>query len=165
MVTVVGYEYFGRPYVVGEAPGPSEGEPMAGIVKFISGLSGTDEELLREWFTWENLLGQWPGYGPSGGSEFPMDEARLRAAQMRKDDEAFIYLGRRVAKAFGHKGEWFVWKNDQVVCPHPSGLNRWWNRSENVAEARTFWRQTITSARLAKEHNITFYEVEEARAF
>jgi hypothetical protein len=164
MTTVVGYEYFGRPYVLGEAPGPSEGEPMAGIVTFISSLSGTSEDKLRELFKWENLLGQWPGYGPSGGSDFPMEEARRRAAVMLSDPAHpnFIFLGRRVAKAFSWQGDWFVWGDDRVVCPHPSRLNRWWNKSENVAEARIFWRRMITSADLARQYSMTLAEAVKA---
>jgi hypothetical protein len=51
----------------------------------------------------------------------------------------FIYLGKRVAEAFGFRGEWFEWSHDQVVAPHPSGLSRWWNDPNNVGLARAFW--------------------------
>jgi hypothetical protein len=142
LTAVVGYEYYGRPYVIGEAPGRREGPPLGGARKRIGDLIGLSEEEMARRFRWENLLDAWPGYGPNGGSAFPMDAARIRAYFLREEKypgSRFILLGRRVADAFWFKQPWFVWSNDLTVAPHPSGLSRWWNDPENLAAAKTFW--------------------------
>lgn len=152
MVSVFGYEYFGRPYVVGEAPGPKGGVPLEGARQRIGKLIGADPDDLALQFEWRNLLDEWPGYGPNGGSAFPMEAARRRARFMLihhrplgvDRNRPFIYLGRRVAAAFGFRGEWFEWSHDQVVTPHPSGLSRWWNDPANVARAREFWQTEVS---------------------
>lgn len=146
--TVIGYEYFGRPYVIGEAPGPSAGQPLEGVRRRISTISGLPVALLEDRFRWLNLLDEWPGYGPSGGSRFPADAAEQRADDLMRAVAGgelrtrFIYLGRRVAKAFRFQGAWFVWTDGQTVVPHPSGLSRWWNSEENLARAHAFWQET-----------------------
>lgn len=28
-----------------------------------------------------------------------------------------------------------------AFCPHPSGLNRWWNDPDNKKKAKTFWKE------------------------
>ena len=158
-MTVYGYEYFGRPYVYGEAPGPSAGvpsagAPLSGIRRRLGKLIGVSEDEMAELFVWKNLLDEWPGYGPGGGSKFPASAARHRArfelARFRPltltTNRPFIYLGKRVAKAFDFDGEWLVWSHDQAVCPHPSGLNRWWNDSEHVEQARAFWENAAIKA-------------------
>lgn len=151
MTVIVGYEYFGRPYVYGEAPGPSEGAPLSGVRKSLGKLTRRSYDEMAEIFTWVNLLESWPGYGPSGGSLFPARDARAAALEQEEMFERHfpgnwprrIYLGRRVARAFRFDAEWLVWKDDQAVCPHPSGLNRWWNSSDNRERARAFWEEAI----------------------
>lgn len=151
MTTVYGYSYYGRPYVFGEAPGPTPGPPLEGIRKRIGALVGLTADEVAERCEWRNLLDQWPGYGPGGGSAFPMAAARHRARfEMVRHrpltlttNRRFIYLGRRVAAAFRFDAEWLVWKNDQAVSPHPSGLNRWWNKPENIEQAIAFWTEVM----------------------
>jgi len=142
---VIGYEYFGRPYVFGEAPGPSAGRPLSGARRRLGVLAGVGEDEMAQLFEWRNLLDEWPGYGPGGGSEFPSRAARQAAQELALSGaERRIYLGRRVAGAFGFHGEWLVWRGRESVCPHPSGLNRWWNDPENVGRAREFWRREVS---------------------
>ena len=146
---VVGYEYFGKPYVIGEAPGRRNGGlPLEGARRRIGALIGLTAEDMAEMFHWENLLDAWPGYGPNGGSKFPMSDARARASYLfyeKHREHPFILLGKRVAAAFGvpTNQPWFVWRADVAVCPHPSGLSRWWNDPENVESCREFWRTQV----------------------
>lgn len=58
-----------------------------------------------------------------------------------------VALGLRVAEAIGTPSTWFGWSlvraegDDGFVgttVPHPSGLSRWWNSSDNVGLAREF---------------------------
>lgn len=141
---VVGYEYFGRPHVIGEAPGPKGGVPLEGARRRIGCLIGLSSDEMAERFEWRNLLDEWPGYGPSGGSEFPIEAARQAAEREREAavrGQRYILLGRRVGRAFGTTAEWFRWQNNLLVAPHPSGLSRWWNDAANVERARQFWAQ------------------------
>ena len=137
----MGYEYFGRPYVIGEAPGRSNGTPLRGARRRIAKLVELDEDDLLEMFHWQNLLDQWPGYGPNGGSHFPMDAAREAARHV--SERPLILLGRRVATAFGVDQPWFGWRDGIAVTPHPSGLSRWWNDPANLEAARVFWRTQV----------------------
>lgn len=138
---VVGYEYFGRPYVIGEAPGRRPGLPLAGARRRIARLLEIEPEELADMFHWQNLLSEWPGYGPNGGSEFPMEAARAAATEITQ--RPLILLGRRVAQAFDVDQPWFVWRDGLAVCPHPSGLSRWWNDPEHTQQATEFWRTQV----------------------
>lgn len=73
---------------------------MEGIVAFVAKITGIHPTTLWDNLNWWNLLHEWPGYGPGGGSEFPKDAARLRAAELAELPGPRIYLGRRVAEAF-----------------------------------------------------------------
>lgn len=139
---VVGYQYYGKPYVVGEAPGPRPGVPLEAARKRLAGLCGVSPSVLADRMEWVNLLAAWPGYGPSGGSTFPMDAAREAAARL-SEVRPLILLGKRVAKAFGVEQPWFWWVDNIAVVPHPSGLNRWWNDPQNTARATEFWKLVI----------------------
>jgi hypothetical protein len=133
--------------VIGEAPGPSLNDELSLMkaTRRIAAIVGYDAQELRARFEWVNVLDRWPGYGPNGGSKFPMREASERAASLAREvgDRRRIYLGKRVATAFRFDEDFFVWRDKQVVCPHPSGLNRWWNSVENVELARTFWQTLL----------------------
>jgi len=154
---VFGYTYYGKPYVIGEAPGPRPGAPLEAARRRIARLIREDEAELAELFEWMNLLDEWPGYGPGGGSAFPVEAARRRARMHMINtrpagvtrNRPFVYLGKRVAAAFDFRGEWFEWHNDQVVTPHPSGLSRWWNDRANEARARQFWTELAMLVRIS----------------
>lgn len=80
------------------------------------------------------------------GSAFPMDLARERASVLA---DAFagrrvLFVGRRVARAFGLRSDYLVWNGNTrfewAIIPHPSGINQWWNDPENVERAGRFLR-------------------------
>lgn len=154
---VVGYTYYGKPYVIGEAPGPTPGLPLSGARTRIGKLIGRSAEEMAELFIWRNLLDRWPGYGPSGGSAFPMEVAKQEARHLLAvrhvhahvltppQYRRLILLGKRVAAAFSHNGDWFEWVGETVVTPHPSGLNRFWNDPANVERARAFWKEAAAT--------------------
>ena len=50
--------------------------------------------------------------------------------------------GIRLMKAMLLKWDEF----EVAVCPHPSGINRWWNYKNNVAMAQWFWVELATEA-------------------
>lgn len=58
-----------------------------------------------------------------------------------------LLLGYRVAAAFGVRREYFARQKigtaTAVVVPHPSGVNRWWNDSENVRRMERFMRGLV----------------------
>jgi len=155
VTSIYGYTYYGRPHseqtVFGEAPGPTPGAPLAQARKRIGELIGLTPDEMAERFEWRNLLDEWPGYGPGGGSAFPKNAARHRARYelvhhrplTMTTNRRFIYLGKRVAEAFHFDEQWLTWRNDQAICPHPSGLNRWWNEPANLERAREFWRALL----------------------
>lgn len=55
-----------------------------------------------------------------------------------------ILLGRRIATAFGAKGEYLKWFNhgsaEFCIVPHPSTLSAWWKNSRNLERGRAFLR-------------------------
>ena len=83
------------------------------------------------------------------GARWPAAEAEARAILLTvyRREPRFVLFGRRVAKAFGHDDDWFVWRQRDgkliAACPHPSGLSHYWNDDENVERARRFLRETI----------------------
>lgn len=98
-----------------------------------------------------NVLDYWPGSARGKGDMFPLTEARrsLHHVIAKLDGGRYyrlVLLGRKVAHVFGHgEDKLFAWSWDErgfrvAVCPHPSGVNLWWNDSRNVARARRFFR-------------------------
>jgi uracil-DNA glycosylase len=94
-----------------------------------------------------NLLEEYPG------RHWPLNEAKVHARFVLFEDDSIwrrprvILVGRNVADAFGALQswgwfEWFRFRGDRetefALMPHPSGLNRWWNETENVKRARAF---------------------------
>lgn len=96
-----------------------------------------------------NVLDVYPG-GDGKGDAFPLREARAAADAMRPglDGRAVVLVGKATARAFRIRGpECFDWLTEEpapgscaVVVPHPSGVNRWWNETENRDRARRFFR-------------------------
>lgn len=98
-----------------------------------------------------NLLPCYMG-SRGGGDAFPMTEARRNATRVASllDGRTVVFVGRKVADAFGCRKGWFDWDEGYfrtgdrtvhlryAVVPHPSGRNRFWNDPENVREASRF---------------------------
>lgn len=151
-----------RVLLVGEAPSRAiDHQPSLGLLREdLAELAGVEHPI--EWwllFARANLLPRWPGRSPGGkGDRFPREEARRRARRLRGRFGRFsrvVLLGRRVEGAFDLRGSgWFAWrdafKTRVAVAPHPSKVSRWWNDSNNVALARTFWRELAATARGGK---------------
>jgi len=143
-----------RPIFIGQAPS-RHGDPT----KPLTGLPGQKLASLASMTMMEfclsvvraNILPYYVGTNGSGDA-FPMPDAKRNAIRMAPllDKRTVVFVGRRVAEAFGFKDDWFDWDEgyfDAVgkmvriryaVIPHPSGRNRFWNSSQNVQEARTF---------------------------
>ncbi len=154
------------PLVVGEAPNRGgygstdrpEGWPCE---IFATGRLATVGDIAR--FERVNLLDYWPG-AAGAGSAFPMGEARVSARRLlgaTEGDRELILVGTRVAQAFGLRRdhyEYLTWFARQggfgrlvAVCPHPSGLNRWWNNDENVRRAREFFMTVLDETRSERD--------------
>jgi uracil-DNA glycosylase len=128
--------------IVGEAPGREfGGEPLAGYASRLPGIESHDRE---------NLLAEWPGKDGKGDA-FPWLEAKDAAEILLHfvpPDVRIVLMGTRVARAFGferHEYVWLTWFGARgrtfAVCPHPSGIVRWWNDPANVRRARGFFEE------------------------
>lgn len=132
----------GKVVVVGEAPGRGGGPPLGGRVGArLSGLLGADVSKVARL---ANLLDAWPGRSTGKGAGFPIDDARRAAAAMQLGTSA-LFLGKRVARAFGIRSpDYFriygVRGARVAVFPHPSGVNRFWNDPRNERVAMLFIR-------------------------
>jgi hypothetical protein len=141
-----------KPLLVGPAPGkrapaswPAFG-PGPGSGQFLCRLLGIGA--VRHEFDAVNLLDRWPGRAANGGDLFPIGEAREAALSIGRrgviDDRPFVLLaGHNVAGAFGVRVPYLTWERFDcgvpvAVIPHPSGLNRWWNKPANRERARRF---------------------------
>lgn len=131
-----------KPLLIGEAP--RAGYPKTGTSSSrVALLLGVDPGSLLDFIAWRNLFTE-PQEGSGKGDAFPMERARERASKFRMRTDTVVFLGRRVAAAFGVKSKYFEWTKVRgkraAVFPHPSGINRWWNDADNVDEARRFIR-------------------------
>ena len=125
---------------MGEAPGRRNGAPLdsAAFSAKLPALRG---------FTRVNVLDSYPGRDGKGAL-FPEREAWRGAIYLDRKtpkDRAMIFMGARVAWAFGMLRrdfrwcEWRTWRGRRVaVVPHPSGIVRWWNDPKNRELAATF---------------------------
>jgi hypothetical protein len=117
----------------------------------IAGLAGHSEHELRGRVLRGNLVPYWPGPSLTGkGDYFPRHIAAptVNAMLPHMRGRLTILLGRQVARAFGVGGapflEWMAAEDLTVaVMPHPSGVVRWWNETDNVAQAEAFMREAI----------------------
>lgn len=84
-----------------------------------------------------------------------MAEHRAALVAPQLMNRRVVLLGVRVARAFGLMRipllEWqsvvaFGSRFEAARCPHPSGLNRWWNDEHNREQARGFLTSAIWSA-------------------
>lgn len=138
-----------RPLLIGEAPSRTSDplRPFSGTTGGrIVALAG--QPLEQSWQL-ANLLPAWPGRAGKGTR---WDRAAARRAALALDVEGrrVVFVGRRVAAAFGHQHAPFLeWLDDPergcrfAVLPHPSGIVRWWNEPANADAARSFLRGAI----------------------
>lgn len=152
------------PVLLGEAYGPSAPEDPAerrpcvdGAFKRLARHAGAETRIqeLRFYAAFErrNLLDRAMGRQEGGGKgcRFPRREAREAAAALRPELEGrFVLLcGKRLARAFGlHDPRYFEPAPEGPgracrVIPHPSGIVRWWNDSQNRERARRFLARVI----------------------
>lgn len=147
-----------RVLLVGEAPSRRiDHQPHLALMhEGLAELAGVDFPV-GWWllFARANLLPRWPGRARGKGDRFPRGEASRRARRLRPRFPRFshvVLLGRRVAGAFDLRGAgWFSWRDAHgtrvAVAPHPSRVSTWWNDANNVALARSFWRELAEAAR------------------
>lgn len=70
-----------------------------------------------------------------------------------------VLLGSGVARDFGlpARTEPLRWaslgRHEAAVCPHPSGVNTWWNDPYNVGGARSFWLRLTNDATATFENS------------
>jgi len=117
----------------------------------------TQDEMLAQ-HEMLNVLQKWPGKG-IGGDKFPMVDAKIAAKKMLPSlrNKPVILLGANVARAFGAKnfayGQYYEIRDPEhpsdivvpfmAVIPHPSGVNRYWNRPENRDAVRKFFVELL----------------------
>lgn len=129
-------------YVIGESLGSGSGYTTS---HRMADLIGVEREAFMREIVWINLYDQ-PGCDPRKYVAM-IDRAST-------PDDAIILLGRRVAKDYGveHFPPLTVVRrhggmgSTVVAFPHPSGINRWWNRRANVQMA------TVTLKQIWREH-------------
>jgi uracil-DNA glycosylase len=124
--------------VVGEAPNSTSADDPLGSTRYL--------DLTR--FDRVNLLQEWPGRDGKG-SLLPGERAKEAAAALRLayPQRPLVLMGARVAYAFGYERRhfewlrWFTaWDGRRIaVCPHPSGIVRWWNDPDNARAAQDFF--------------------------
>jgi len=148
-----------RPVFIGQAPSRN-GDPW----KPLTGMPGRRLASLAGMYPLEfyvstvraNLLPTYMGEDGDGDA-FPTINARVAAIESAAalDGRTVVFVGRRVAQAFGCRGDWFRW--DRVflptpgfeqgirysTMPHPSGRNRYWNDEGNRKKAEAFLRELL----------------------
>src|SRR5262245_32209990 len=138
-----------RPLVVGEAPGRVPGAVLRGRCgKVLADLVGIDVEEFHRRVEAINLLVEWPGPAASKGAAGNMKQARAAAEKFDLRGRFVVFLGRRVAEAFGFREpHWFEWRLHRggiaAIMPHPSGVNTWWNDRRNTRHAARFMTELI----------------------
>lgn len=145
-----------RPLLIGQAPGPRSdpGEPLSGRCGArLAELAGLQPERFLRDFRRVNLIERFPGKSAKGDL-FPLDLARKGAVQILLtgafQSTKVVLLGDNVARAFGFKPGSYpllrflptgATRLGIAFCPHPSGVNRWWNEKKNLRAAAKFWRE------------------------
>ena len=147
-----------KPLVVGQAPGPRSDpdHPLSGRCGVrLADLCGIKVPDFMERFDRFNLIEKFPGKSGKGDA-FPMEQAYAGAVKLLVTGETngrmVVLLGDNVAAAFGLPRGLapFVWITGfamlAAVCPHPSGINRWYNDPKNLKRAKRFWRAVAEDA-------------------
>ena len=80
---------------------------------------------------------------PGKGHAFDHARGHVNAADILLDwrVERIVLLGKNVARCFGLRdlpflAEIRIYGRRFLICPHPSGTNRWWNERRNERRAR-----------------------------
>ena len=150
---------------VGQAPSrETDGKPpfTGKCGRFLAELLGTTQEQMLLDHDFLNVLDRWPGAGIKG-DKFPIPEAKIAAKRKLEQlrGRTVVLLGHAVARAFGcEKFQYFQWyeiRNPEnfedvvvpllTVVPHPSQVNRWWNREESRLVAEKFLRTLADSGK------------------
>lgn len=153
-----------KPLLIGQAPGPNSdpGEPLSGRCGArLADLCGVTQEIFLARFRRVNLIDAFPGKA-SKGDTFPINLARKGAVELLLTgvfgSTKVVMLGDNVAKTFGFKPGTFpllkflpcqATRHGVAFCPHPSGVNRWWNDPSNLKAARRFWRALYAETKKA----------------
>lgn len=139
-----------RPLIIGQAPSSlsDPDEPLSGRSgRRLAALCELSIDEFCATFERRNLIVRGP---------FKPLQARIAAQEMLPvvRGRMVILLGPAVTRAFGlviSPLGWACpveWGSIVGMCPHPSGLNRWWNDPENVDHAHVFWMLLARAAQL-----------------
>lgn len=138
-----------RTLIVGQAPSACSDPmiPLAGPSgRRLADMCALSFEGFLSAYERANLVPVFPGK-LSKGDAFPAPAARMFAVALlrgRRTPRRLVLLGGNVSRAFGlAPAPLFAWRplgrHQAAVCPHPSGVCRWWNDPFNVGQARSFW--------------------------
>lgn len=148
-----------KPLIVGEAPSKNEvtERPIEGrIGRRLAALAGLTLEEFLAHFDRVNLLHERQDTAEHGFQfdRFAATKAARELGMTFQHDQVILLLGKRVADAFGMVDiKHFESRSFYSICgtifvmPHPSGVNRWWNKLCNKREAETFMRTIIERTR------------------
>ncbi len=145
-----------RPLIVAQAPssGSDPKEPLSGASgRRLALLCGVDHAAFLAAFERRNLIDHYPGKLGKGDA-FDKVAARFAACNLtaRLGQRRTVLLGGNVARAFHFDHPVLTWVDEVgddalvALCPHPSGVNRWWNDPRNVRRARRFWRDLYAAS-------------------
>lgn len=149
-----------KPLVVGQAPSAQSdpNNPLAGACgRRLAWLCGLEMDEWLDAYQRVNLVRHFPGKLAKGDA-WPA-AARREAAfaagmvhfALEGQTRPVVLLGGNVFDAFKVAWGWRPgWGKPTIgpynvegrqyrVCPHPSGVNRWWNDPFSVGQARSFW--------------------------
>ncbi len=147
-----------KPLLIGEAPSKNEAtpRPLEGRVgkRLASCCNMTLGEFLDH-FDRVNLLSVRQDTKEKG-FEFDLRAAKISAEVLRqsfKEGQIVLFLGGRVAEAFGVHGPYFEHRvvnqigTEAYIFPHPSGISRWWNDPANKQQAAEFMQDVVRRTR------------------
>ena len=141
--------------LIGQAPANALGKPVIeGLSRgLLAKLSGLMEEQFLLRFEAMNVLQAFPGKAAKKGDRFPMKKAREAATAMlpQLEGRVIVFLGRAVQKAFKQQGDAFQWGfmningklTKAAMCPHPSGINLFWNLNKNKSAGARFFGELV----------------------
>lgn len=150
-----------RVLLIGQAPGrTADPDAVALISKTgrcrLAELAGIPANEFLELIETRNIFSEYTGTRPptragkkSRGDQFDRVQAMANAAQLPIEGRRVVFMGRAVARAFGHTRVTYFeplpnTRAQAAWCaPHPSGLNRWWNDPQHRADAQTFFKSIL----------------------